>query len=335
MRWENSFLNNWRQWAFRDGRLPWNNRNIALFIFFLAISSGFWLLNALRKTYVTDIVFSIEYYNVPDGKLLVDRPNNTINLKVKGAGFTLLRYQLGREFYPLSIDVSKMRPYLARGIRGAYIEPRDLFVMVSSQLSSDLDLLEVKPDTLLLGFQKKTQKKVPVVFDGVISFAQPFYQSGPIALTPDSIELSGPGHLIDTIRIVRTIPCRREQIKEPVRLSLSLNLPQEVIPSQKTVEAIVPVESFTEASFDVPLLVRGNKPGVVLKTFPAEVRITCRIGLSRYEKIGSSSFVAVVDLNGIDLNSQNRLKVKIEKMPDYIYAVDYSPLFVDFLIEKY
>lgn len=322
------------KWFSFIGQNLWKERKIALFVFFLLISMGFWFLNALRKTYTTEISYDIEYYNLPENQLIAANAPKTVILKVRGTGFTLLRYNLGRTFYSMPLNVSKMKKMTVGKKHGIFITSKELMLLFAAQLSNDLDLIEVKPDTIFIEYLKKNSVKVPLKFKGRTSFKQPNYQSGAIVLSPDSIVVSGPQDLVDTIKSISSKYTEINEISDTIRQTIDLDIPVEIETNANKTTILVPSEAFTESSVDVPLMVKGSPAGTTVKTFPAEIKVSFRVGLSQFERIRSDQFFAVVDLTEIDPQTQTKLKVKLERVPSYIYSVDYSPLFVTYLIEK-
>ncbi|MFT3739137.1 MAG: YbbR-like domain-containing protein [Breznakibacter sp.] len=323
-----------KKWYSAIGLYLWKDKKLVLFIFFLLISMGFWFLNALRKTYTTQINYDLEYFNLPGNELIAANVPKSVTLKVRGTGFTLLRYNLGRTFYPMPLNVGRMNKISDGSRRGAYINSKELLLIFASQLSNDLDLIEVKPDTIFVEYLRKNTLKVPLKFNGRTSFKQPSYQSGAIVLFPDSVTVSGPRSIVDTIKSISSKFTEFNDVSDTIRQMVDLEIPNEIETNFDKVKILVPSEAFTESAVDVPLMVKGSPLGTTVKTFPAEIKVSFRVALSRFEKIGSDQFFAVVDLNEIDPQTQTKLKVKLEKVPDYIYSVDYNPLFVAYLIEK-
>ncbi|WP_146260772.1 YbbR-like domain-containing protein [Breznakibacter xylanolyticus] len=315
-------------------RLSGEDRRVVVFIVFLMLSSGFWLINALRSEYVSTISYPVLFINLPSDKVVSSEVPASIDLKIRGTGFSLLRYHWAEQLYPYAFDVTKMRRVFDGTLKGAYLVTRDYTHRLSDQLSSDIELVEMTPDTIYISFYDKMTRKVPVRFKGDITFVSQYNQTGEVQFMPDSVSVTGPEYLVDTLNAVNTEYRRFEQIADTIRQSVSLVQMPNVMLSNNNVNVMVPVEAFTEAAVDVPIVVRGVADKMVIKTFPAEVRVSYRVGISRFESVSSQHFLAVVDAAGFDSGNQVRLKVKLEGAPDFVYSVDYFPLFVDYLIER-
>lgn len=312
----------------------WKDKRIVIFLIFLLLSAGFWFLNALRRDYVSIIPCPVKFVNLPPNKILSGEVPRAIDLKVRGTGFSLLRYHFSNQLIPYAIDVSKMRRLYDGSVKGAYLVTHDYTNRISGQLSNDIELLEMAPDTIFISFYNKTSRMVPVRLNASIAFVQQYNQTGPEKFTPDSIMVSGPNYLVDTLSAVFTEFLQLNKVADTLIQTIGLPELPDLTFSHQRVNMMLPVEAFTESSVDVPIGVKDVPVDLVLKTFPAEVRVSFRVGISQFEHVKAEDFSALVEVANVDLSTQNRLKVRLDKVPDYVYSVDYKPLFVDFIMEK-
>ena len=73
--------------------------------------------------------------------------------------------------------------------------------------------------------------------------------------------------------------------------------------------------------------------GRILKTFPAMVDVTFKVGSSLYNDIRPDEFQLVVDYASI-AQDDSRCKVMLRRMPRGISSVTVSPQEVEYLIER-
>ncbi len=320
--------------------LEWGNRvrqdrNVIIFLAFLVISTGFWFLNALRKDYTATLNYPVKFVNIPENKMLPDDLKNKISLKVRAGGFVILRYQLGNTFLPLTFDVSDMKPWASGDKTGVYTVTKDGHNRIVGQLSQGMELIDIEPDTLYVPFVEKGTAVVPVRIQTQLSFEKQFLQAGPVLLEPDSIEIFGPKQIIDTLEFIEARPLIYENLADTVSTMVGLNLPPQINSSVRRVVATVPVEPFTELNVSVPLRINGLPDSLRIKTFPSEISISFRVGISKYEKTDRSMFRAVVDLDQVFKEDRpDRLKVRLERFPDHVESLSFSPIFVEYLLEK-
>jgi hypothetical protein len=311
------------------------NRRVLIFFFFLLLSIVFWFLTAMNKEYVTTISYPVRYIRFPEDEVLVSNIPDRLELTVNANGFTLLSNQLKSRLTPIIFDVSSF------SINRFRKDPSTVIILssyakegISRQLSSDIEILDIKPDSLIFNFAPRVEKRVPVHPVLNLTFEKQYMQVGPITLEPDSVLASGPQLMIDSLRMAETEELKMERINKSFDEEVKLRPANRVDFNPVEIWLRVPVEKFTEASFTVPIEVINLPDSLVLRTFPGKVNITCQVGLSAYETLNEHLFRAVVDYAGAGTMLGSRLQVNLVKVPDYIQALNFSPKSVEYILEK-
>ena len=311
------------------------DRNLFIFLIFFVLSTGFWFLNALQKEYTTIVDYPIEFTNIPKGFILQDSQTKELELKVNAGGFNVLKYHLTASFDPLSINVSEMKQLRNDTKAEFYLVSSKFFRSIDEQLSSALSLLEISPDTLFINLSPLKIKKVPVLANIESLFEKQYLQGGDLIINPDSVTVSGVADIVDSIKEVYTEHTVFSNLKDTLVTNLSLMKIEGVELSAIKASVTIPVEPFTESTVQVPIIPQNVPDSLRLKAFPPEITVSFRISLSRFEKIKSGDFLATIHFTTELIKDNNqRLKVKLEKYPEGLYFIDYSPLFVDFLLER-
>ena len=312
-----------------------SNRDFLVFLVFLLLSTGLWFLNALRKDFVTTIEYPVKYNDFPDDFILLGDPQTQVQLKIRSLGYNILPYHFGKIISPEYLKVSGFKRIHKGNGEGAYVLTRDLKNLFTKNLTNGIELLEIYPDTLFVLFEKKERKKIPVKFRSELNFKPQYYQSGDIIIKPDSVEISGPSTLIDTIDFVYTQKKVYEELSDSLVRNVSLVTNEKLTCSPGRVVVNIPVEPFTEKEIRIPLNSINVPDSLRLKCFPSEINVSFNIAVSKFNAVSSSDFTAEVDYNSnVSSSLPDRLKVKILNMPDGVRNVDYSPLFVECLFEK-
>ncbi len=311
------------------------NENVTMFLIFLVISTGFWFLNALRKDYTTTLTYPVKLVNIPANKMLPSDFDDEIRVKVHTGGFVILRYRLSKAFLPLIFDVSQMKTWEGAGFAGVFVPTKDVRNRIVGQLSQGMQLLEVEPDTLFVPLITRTSRKVPVEFGGTLAFQKQYSQSGPLIITPDSVEVSGLQTLVDSVSVISTIPLELKQLADTFSTTLAVILPEGLSVLPRKVSVVVPVEPFTELNLRIPVQVKGLPDSLRIKLFPSEVQVSFHVGVSNFAKINRSLFRAMVDVSPVfSDNPPSRLKVNLDQIPKEVKSVRFSPIFVEYLLEK-
>ncbi len=311
------------------------NKRVLIFFFFLLLSILFWFLTAMNKEYITTISYPVRYIRFPEDKVVVNDIPDRLELTVNASGFTLLSNQLKSRLTPIIFDVNSFSPNRFRN------DPSSVYILssyakdgISRQLSSDIEILDIKPDSLIFNFAGKVQKRVPVHPDLALSFEKQYMQVGPIRIEPDSVDIGGPEVILDTINAVKTEKVSMNGITKSISEEIKLRPIGKVDFNPIEIWLQVPVEKFTEASFAVPIEVINLPDSLVLRTFPGKINITCQVGLSAYETLNEHLFRAVVDFAEAGTMLGSRLQVNLLKVPDYVQALNYTPKSVEYILEK-
>jgi hypothetical protein len=305
-----------------------------VFVVCLALSSFLWLLSSLEKRYTSRISVPVSYVDFPKDKQLSGVLPQKFDLMVDAYGYTLLSYKLRLEFSPVLLNVNELVDNsLDRGNRYRYtISTVNHKEEIEKQISSEIRILSVKPDTLIFNFNKIISKKIRIKPNLNLQFDNQHSLENEPSTVPDSILVSGPKNLMDTLKFVST------QFKSYNKLTHSVEEEVRLLPIQsiklesKAVKLSIPVEQNTEVTFDVPIQVINKPPNIVLKTFPGKVKVTCRIGLSKYKNLDYSTFHAFIKYDKISTKDA-RLPVFLESQAKIALTVNYTPKEVEYILE--
>jgi len=305
-------------------------KRILLFSVFLMISATIWLLNAMSKNYTSIIEYPLVYTDFPEDKVSVGEMPGHLDLQINAHGYALLRYKLFRKPVPISFNVSEYNLNRGQDSSSAYILTRYLRDPISRQLPSELQLLDIAPDTLHFRFAGRVTRMVKIKPDFSYTIVNQFTIKDKIKLVPDSVEVSGPDLILDTMAYVYTQHLNLGELtrnySDKVRLKQIAELTYNVSKANCSIE----LERFTELQVTVPIEVLNLPDSILLQTFPSNIKINCKVGLSKYERTESFPFRAAVDYEDIDERVQT-LNVNIQNLPDYLLGHEYSPRTVEFL----
>ncbi len=310
------------------------------FSFFLVISIFLWLLVKLSQEYTTIITYPIEYKNFPENKINIYELPPKLRLKITASGFEILKYQITSKIMPITLDVASAKLNVTKNdTNKIFIETFTLLQTINAQLTDrkiikNLKVTEIKPDTLFFHFTAVISKRVKLVANTEIAFERQYMQKSEIVLTPDSILIKGPKHIVDTIQFLETELLKLENIKEDTKTEINIKEYKNILFLQKTTLIKIQVEQFTENNVIIPINIKNVPDSLILKIFPNKLKINYLVGVSNYNSINSQDFVVYVDFNDIKDNINNKLKIKFEKIPDKIKKYTYNPTSTEYLIEK-
>ncbi|MFP4042626.1 MAG: hypothetical protein ACLFT6_07710 [Bacteroidales bacterium] len=309
------------------------SRNVGVFLFFLVVSTIFWFLNELENVYVTKISYPVKYTEAPSDKIIAEELPDQLELEIEGTGFKILEYQISKNIIPLEIRISSANLNKQDDSR-YYLLTHTLQSTIIQELGSEINIVDITPDTLHFQFAEKVQKKVPIVSAIEYDLGQQLMLKNNVDIEPDSIVISGPNTIIDTINAVPTQQRNIGVITNTFSAKVELKrIHPEIEYSETSVNINIPVEQFTEGKLRKEISVVNCPDSILLRIFPRHVQIKYLVGLSNYENVIPELFKVTVNYNDTKKNSE-KLPVTIESYPDYLKSYSYTPESVDYIIEK-
>lgn len=323
--------------SFEDLKKITMNKKFVVFLFFVAISTVFWFLNALSKEYTATIDHPIRYYNFPKDKVLVGKLPNYISIKVNAYGFAILRekYRLKTSFDAIDLNVKNLGLRKITGSKSKYyILTRYEQAKIARQLRKEIKLLEIYPDTIYFDLADIVSKKVNVYPDVDFTLDKQTMLNGEISVEPDSILISGPQTIIDTIDSVKTDFQNFKLLSKLITRNVALQAMDGIIYNTKRVIVTIPAEKFTEKKIKKDIKIKNLPDTLILKLFPNHIDVSYQAALSNFDKISTEDIILSVDFNDTKESLSNKLKLQLESYPAEAKKIKYYPTHVEFIIEK-
>ncbi|MCF8226652.1 MAG: hypothetical protein K9J30_12310 [Bacteroidales bacterium] len=328
---ENPVNKDTRKDASAGRNLVWK-RKLLVFSFFLAISIVIWLLNALSKNYSTEIKYPITYSRFPARKILVNELPNHLNLTVNAHGYALLSYKLINRPVPINFAVSSYTMnMLNRDTTRFYLLTNYAREEVGRQLPSELQLMEIAPDSLIFQFANLTKKTVKVEPDLDYSIKKDFIIKRSVQIKPESVLVSGPDIFLDTLTAIGTKKLNLGELEKNYAGVLKLIDYPKLKYTTSDIECEIEIEKLTEIQLQVPVHIANLPDSIRMQTFPHFIRVSGKIGLSNYERIVPEAFWIEVDYNEV-LEKKSRLQVEIKSAPEELISISYYPQSVEYLL---
>jgi hypothetical protein len=308
------------------------SKELLTFLFFICLSSLFWLMQSMNEESETSYRIPIRYCNVPDDVVLTPTPVGHLTVRLRDKGIVLLDYSFRHKFHTIDIDLA---PYFGSAGGTIHIKEDFLTSVVKRQLKATTMLATIVPDTLSIGYSHLGDKWVSVRFDGLALPAEQFRLAGDISIEPDSVQVFAPHTVLDTLSYISTRFSSLTELTATVSKSIELSVPSgaKVVPSSVTLT--VPVEEYTEKRLTLPISVVGVPDSLQLRLFPsvAEVSFFCSVG--DFSTISADAFRAEVNFAERSQGSRRatHLGVELVEMPINVSNVRLQPDSVEYLIE--
>ena len=258
--------------------------SLKTFGFFLFFAAVIWVLVQFSKVYTQDIEIPVQYTNVPLDKSISDQKPDHIDLQMQDRGFSIYYYKIIKP--ELTIDLSKANE---NGKQLVY-SIQDNIGEIGDELKVDFENSRIIQDEIVVDFQFKKQKMLKVVPDININYAVGYSADEPVTLEPDSIKVSGPEKLIDSIKNIPTLSLRLNGINQNIEGKIDLDTTglgmlsfyeTEINYSQK-------VEKFTEGSMQIPVEVLNVPENLNLAYFPKSILVYFQVNLKKFESVSAA-----------------------------------------------
>lgn len=317
----------------RDSKL---RSRLSVFLICLFISFSIWTIIRLNREYDYQVFRKASYLNAPKNRILSAFSDTSITLKLKVKGMRLLSMQYVENKRPINIDLSLVR-FLKKEYRhyNAYLTSSDLLPQLSAEMNYEGRLDNVFPDTLYFRFEKIKRKKVPVRLNTRLTFDKQFMLYDSLRLNPDSVFVSGPVRVIDTLRFVHHKMVELKNLKEGISVSVPVEIASSPIAFGFEPEKVllsIEVEKFTEATVEVP--VESFPTGECrMKAFPEKVKVLVQVPLRDFKSLDASQFIVVADCSIASQQSGGRIPVRVLRHPALTRVVLIEPSTIEFLLQ--
>lgn len=308
-----------------------NDRRIIVFMVCLLIATILWFLNALNQNYTTTVSYAVKYNNPPENLFLANDPPNQLNLKVEAHGFALLRQKLSFSVSPIVLNLAAIKNAEDEAESTFSVETENLIRRISNQVSSEITVLDIEPEIIRLVFDSLKSKMVPVAPNLHLQLKSQFFLNGNIQLKPDSVQLTGPASIINSVDSLKTKSYTFEELDSQIDMVVPLEHPEKTKVFPTKVNLNIPVERFTEKRIKVPVQVLNVPENLNIKIFPSELEVSFLVGLSDYESISATDFDIVADYSSAE--NKEVMEIVVMDRPNYIQQLRVSPPNVEYLIE--
>lgn len=302
------------------------------FLIFVLLALFFWFLTKLSKNYESTVDVAVNFTDIPVNKVVKSELPRTIEIHVSASGFKL--------FY-----ANLIAPKISISCANLEASYGDTFTLnlaaqkaaIQKQLSNGLSIAYFTKPKLLLEFDVLDTKKVAVKPVVNIVFKGNYDAYGDVVLQPDSMLVSGPKSVLDTLRFLNTSPLTLVDVESNISQDLSIHPDYEkngVVFDSKTITYSARVDKFTEGSIALPFVIKNEPNNNRITTFPNVVKLTYKVGLRDYNKVSSNLFVIECDFKEAQENNLGFMIPKVVSFPSFIKDLHLNTQKIDFFITK-
>ncbi len=306
-------------------------QDVLVFLFFLLVSFGFWLLQTLDETFDIEIPVSLELKGVPNNVLITTPLPSEARVTLHDRGTILVSHFLRHNLRPVVINFDQYDDNEESG--HVRVSLQDVQRAVQSQLSNSTHITAIRPDTLEFYYNRGLAYTLPVELDARIT-TNPQHYVKSITLQPDSVMVYAPIQVLDTMKVAHTQLLSKSDLDETTEWQVPFKTIKGVRyePNVVTVRAIV--DYYTEKTVEVPIVGVNFPAEKKLRTFPSKAKITFRVGSADFQRITADNFVLAITYEELINYPQEKFPLHLKSMPEGASNARVSPQEVDYLIEQ-
>lgn len=303
--------------------------NFNSFFFFLFFAVVIWIFVQFSKQYNEVIDIPMNYANIPPDKLLKADNPSVLKLRMEENGFKIAWFSL----FPPTLDVDVSKAVQQEDQLLYFIDDNRNDIL--SQLNINFEDSRFVKDVLVIEFQQKKEKKLPVVSRIEVEFAAGYSATSPVQLKPDSVKVSGPETLLDTLGRLYTEELNLKRVKEDVSGKIQIDTTgfKHLTVYEPFLSYSLDVEKFTEGSVQVPIELINVPEELDVIIFPKETLLFYQVALKDYNQVVASDFRVVADFSQVQ-ESQDFLIPQIVKQPAFTTNLRINEKRIQFIIKK-
>ena len=190
-----------------------------VFIIFLILAISTSLVSKLTSTYDKNIVFKLTVKDIPSDKVIYDKSHDSVELKVRGFGFSLAKYY----FKPPELKISAKKLKL---FNNSFLwEVKENFTETMLDFDSSVEILTIFEDSIFLYFDQYVSEKKFIKTNLSIDYKSGFDSFKPPVISNDSATLLGPKDIISKIDYVDTEFIKLNNVSSDIKIDLNLLKP--------------------------------------------------------------------------------------------------------------
>lgn len=313
-----------------DFLLAFANKKFLIFLYFLALSSVFWLAMALNETVEKELSVPIRLVNIPRNAIITTPMPDSVRVTLRDKGFSLLSYMYGDKLRPLTVNFNT---YANKATGIGVVPMNDIQKMILQSLYLSTKITGIKPDKFEYYYNYGLSKKVSVRITGSIKTAHGYYISQ-IRCYPERVTVYANVQVLNGISHIYTQPLNLTQVLDTMQTVVALQKIKGVKVVPEKVHLTIYPDILTEESVEVPVTTINVPEDKALRTFPSRAKIIFSVGAAKYRNVDATDFKVDANYNDIANRQNDKCPLRLTRVPDYVSNARLEIDKVDYLVEQ-
>lgn len=305
-------------------------RETLVFLFFLAVSYGFWLLQTLNESFDVRLRVPLQLSGVPENVVITTPLPGQITVSVHDKGTSLMRFLRRKELRPVELDFANYDDGASSA--RVQISIQEIQRALQNQLDATTHIQSIHPDTIEYYYNRGLAYRLPVKISGEVTTTPQNYLVG-MRPEPDTITVYAPPQVLDTMQAAYVnVSLSQLTANTTVRVAPRPMKGVRYEPGNIRVTALV--DYYTEKTVEVPIIGLNFPGDKVLRTFPGKARVTFRVGSSQFGQYTADNFVLAATYEELLQNVSPKYRLHLKSLPEGVSNVRIVPQEIDYLIEQ-
>jgi len=253
-----------------------------------------------------------------------------VTVTVRDKGWLILAYLYGKEQGTLHVNFKSYDKGNGKGV----VSPNETKRLIEQQLETSTKIITVKPERLQFSYNNGEYKRVPVRWAGRIIPDQMYFISQ-VLYKPDSVDIYASKEKLDSINTIYTEALNYVNFRDSLIINCMLSHLNDVKVVPERVKIAFYTDVLTEETMDnIPIRCINLPKGMLLRTFPAKVKVHFVAGINRIRALHPEDFIVEADYNDIIEEHSEKCKLYLRNVPENISRARLDVKEVDYLIEK-
>jgi hypothetical protein len=301
-------------------------KNFHIVILSILFSIILWISISLSNDYYATFQIPLKFENFPAGYTTGTDVPQKISVKLKGQGWKLVSFYLGRESdYVITAGKDSGKKFI--NLYNYLVDNR--------WLSSDVEVIDINPDTLSFNMEKIVSKKVEILPAIKLNFKSGYGLASPIRISPESTVVYGPITEIKKIRSISTAKGNLNNLDTKMRVNIPLESESGFNYKNKFVSVDLDVQKIVDKTFqNIPVSVKDVPKDRDVLLLPNQIDVDLRGGVDILAKISNSEIQAHVNYRDIVLDTLGTIN-PIINIPENTTMIYTKPDRLKYIIKKY
>ena len=247
-----------------------------MFLLSLLLALSIWLINTLSRDYTGELTVNVRAVcGQLEGHMYRSEDEHPVTARCRTSAFRLIRARMSyrRDVSEVEFEAADLQ-HVAGDTYSIGAESLDKYV--GDIFGKDISVSSILTRSISFNFPGTTYRKVPVKWEGDLSYRSQYMPEAGLVMTPDSVVIYGEPRSLEGINYVGTENRSFSDIYEPLQGTIRLKAPRGLRLSHDEIAYSQNVYQYVELSREVPVVVDNVPAGKTVQAYPSKVRIVMR-----------------------------------------------------------